>query len=509
MHGVDHLCDILKGLQEPPEAVVEKQKRDLWTDDYIELVRRVNAVHGFGAARLATRIQESMAKWLSGYLLQTRPAGFTRILEPGKSHSSGRARPRFLRFNRTLFTKYGKYQQSHKGVMHMMATPQTPTDPAKMPVDPFEWGTVRPLFDTLQAQDLTPDTVGTWLQQWSDLRCILEDASFAAYRAVTENTADAEAEARYLHFVRDIQPKITVAEQGLRQKLLALQGYQPPEEFRETYRRFRNWAELHRDENVPLQAELASMENEYNKIVGAMSVTLDGQEMTLQQANQRLYSPDRSVREQAWRLVQDRWLRDRSALDALYLRMLQIRRQMARNAGLPDFRSYRWRELSRFSYTPTDCLLFHEAIEQQMLPLAPKYAAWRQRSLRVEQLRPWDTEVDPLGRPALHPFDTIDELVEGAQRIFNHLDPELGRYFAIMGDGNLDLASRPNKAPGAYSGGFHITGKPYIFANCVSIQDDVNTLLHESGHAFHFIESSRDPLVWTGIVVGVIASFIV
>ncbi|NPV80662.1 MAG: M3 family oligoendopeptidase [Firmicutes bacterium] len=378
----------------------------------------------------------------------------------------------------------------------MMATPQTPTDPAKMPVDPFEWGTVRPLFDTLQAQDLTPDTVGTWLQQWSDLRCILEDASFAAYRAVTENTADAEAEARYLHFVRDIQPKITVAEQGLRQKLLALQGYQPPEEFRETYRRFRNWAELHRDENVPLQAELASMENEYNKIVGAMSVTLDGQEMTLQQANQRLYSPDRSVREQAWRLVQDRWLRDRSALDALYLRMLQIRRQMARNAGLPDFRSYRWRELSRFSYTPTDCLLFHEAIEQQMLPLAPKYAAWRQRSLRVEQLRPWDTEVDPLGRPALHPFDTIDELVEGAQRIFNHLDPELGRYFAIMRDGNLDLASRPNKAPGAYSGGFHITGKPYIFANCVSIQDDVNTLLHESGHAFHFIESSRDPLVW-------------
>ncbi|MBE3575017.1 MAG: M3 family oligoendopeptidase [Firmicutes bacterium] len=371
-----------------------------------------------------------------------------------------------------------------------------PGSAAPAGLDPADWSTVQPRFDALQARNLTPDNVGEWLQEWSDLRAILEDAIFASYRAVTENTADPEIEARYLHFMQDIQPKITVAEQGLRRKLLALKNYQPPANIREFYRRQQNQAALFREENVPLQAELAGMENEYNKIVGAMSVTLDGQEMTLQQANQRLYSPERAVREEAWRSVQVRWLQDRSALDDLYLQMLKVRRQMARNAGLPDFRAYRWRELSRFCYTPEDCLRFHEAIEQEVVPLARKYAAWRQRLLGVERLRPWDTEADPLGRPALHPFSQVEELIEGVQRIFNHLDPELGAYFARMRNGNLDLASRPHKAPGGYCGGFHLTRTPYIFANCVGIQDDVNTLLHESGHAFHFIESCRQPLIW-------------
>lgn len=61
-HGVDRLCDILKGLQEPAEAIVEKRKCDLSTEDYTELVRRVIAIHGFEVARLATRIQEAVAK---------------------------------------------------------------------------------------------------------------------------------------------------------------------------------------------------------------------------------------------------------------------------------------------------------------------------------------------------------------------------------------------------------------------------------------------------------------
>ena len=65
-----------------------------------------------------------------------------------------------------------------------------------------------------------------------------------------------------------------------------------------------------------------------------------------------------------------------------------------------------------------------------------------------------------------------------------------------MRDGFLDLASRPNKAPGGYCNGFPVSKKPYIFMNAVGTHDNVSTLLHEGGHAFHFFESLQQPLIW-------------
>lgn len=361
---------------------------------------------------------------------------------------------------------------------------------------PGEWSTVKPYYDALAARALSAANVGEWLQEWSDLRAVLEDAMFAASRAVTENTADAEAEKVYMHFMGVILPNVTVAEQELRQKLLHLEGYHPSPENAEVLQRLRTQAALFNEANVPIIAQLAGLENEYNKIVGSMTLQMDGRTVTMQQANELQYDTDRSVRENSWHLVQQRWLQERSALDQLYLNMLVERRKVAKNAGLNDFREYKWRELSRFAYSPEDCLSFHDAIEHEVLPYARKYAALRREKMGLDQLRPWDTEVDPEGRPALHPFKTVAELEEGIQRIFNQVDPDLGRHFSVMRGGNLDLASRPNKAPGAYCGGFQISGKPYIFANCVGIADDVTTLLHESGHAFHFLESYHLPLVW-------------
>ncbi len=194
-------------------------------------------------------------------------------------------------------------------------------------------------------------------------------------------------------------------------------------------RRFRNEAELFRDENVPIQTELGVLTNDYNKIVGAMSVTLDGEELTLPQAELRLLDTDRARREEAWRAIQARWLQDRAALDELYLKMLPLRRQLARNAGLPDYRAYVWRQYGRFDYTPEDCLTFHDAIEQEVVPLATRLHQERARTLGVETLRPWDLNVDPQGRPPLRPFETADELEAGAARIFERVDPALAAEF--------------------------------------------------------------------------------
>src|SRR3712207_898699 len=228
-------------------------------------------------------------------------------------------------------------------------------------INPQDWSTVQPEIDRLLAVELTQESTPGWLKEWSDLAAQVEEAYGRAVRASNENTTDEEAEQLFLHFVEEIGPKLEVASQALRQKLLEFPDYRSPADQEEMLRRFRNEAELFRDENVPIQTELGVLTNEYNKIVGAMTVTLDGEELTLPQAELRLLDTDRARREEAWRAMQARRLQDRQALDDLYLKMLPLRRQLASNSGLPDYRTYVWRQYGRFDYSPEDCLTFHDA----------------------------------------------------------------------------------------------------------------------------------------------------
>jgi oligoendopeptidase F len=350
---------------------------------------------------------------------------------------------------------------------------------------------VQPRVDELLAATLTQESTPGWLREWSVLAAIVDEAYGLAVRATNENTADEEAEKTFLHFVEEIGPRMEVAAQALRRKLLEYRDYQPPADQREMLRRFRNEADLFREENVPIQTELGVLTNEYNKIVGAMTVTLDGEELTLPQANLRLLDTDRARREEAWRAIQARWLQDRRALDDLFLKMLPLRRRLARNAGLPDYRAFVWRSYGRFDYTPDDARTFHDAIEHAVVPLARRLHAERAATLGVDPLRPWDLEVDPTGLPPLRPFETADELEEGGGRIFSRVDPALAHEFDRLRAGSLDLASRPNKAPGGYCMGLPVTGHAYIFMNAAGSHQDVNTILHEGGHAFHFAAATQ------------------
>jgi oligoendopeptidase F len=369
------------------------------------------------------------------------------------------------------------------------------SDLSHPPMNVADWSTVQPHVEALLAAPLDEAAVDGWLRQWNALAETLAEAEAQIYRDVTENTADAAAEQRFEHFVREIEPQVQVAEQALKQRLLAVEGYQPGEDTALLLRRFRNEAQLFRAENVPLESELALLSNQYNKIVGGMSVAWQGEELTLPQANSRLQEPDRAAREALWRKIMQRYLAARDAIDELYLKMLPLRRQSATNADFETYRALRWQQLARFDYTPDDAFTFHDAIEHEVVPLATQLYQKLADRLGIDGLRPWDTEADPYGEP-LRPFSAATELEAGGQRIFDQVDPVLAGYFRAMQDGYLDLASRAHKAPGAYCNVFPVSAKPYIFMSAVGTHNDVTTLLHEGGHAFHYMESLRQPLLW-------------
>jgi oligoendopeptidase F len=244
--------------------------------------------------------------------------------------------------------------------------------------------------------------------------------------------------------------------------------------------------ELFRDENVPLQTEIQVEQQKYQAIAGAMSVKLDGQEYTLEQAAVRLKDVNRSIRQEAWEAISKRRLQDKETLNDLFDKLVKLRHRVAVNAGFANFRDYMFQALGRFDYTPEDCFRFHGAIENQVVPVLAKQAELRKNALNLADLKPWDTEVDISGKVALKPFKNGQELIEKTISCFTKLHPALGERIEVMkANGLFDVESRKGKAPGGYNYPLAETGAPFIFMNSANTFRDLTTMVHEGGHAIH------------------------
>lgn len=358
----------------------------------------------------------------------------------------------------------------------------------------WQWSEIEPYFHDLATRTLTAQNVHAWLADWSALDERLGEMYARLSLAKTQNTADKDAEQAYNAFLDNIFPKAEAARQKLREKLLA-SGLEP-QGFELPLKKMRASAELFREQNLPLLTQEQKLVSQYEKIIGAQTVEWDGKEVTIAQLRPVYQNPDRATRERAWRLAMTRQLADRQAINELWREFLTLRRQIAANADKPDYRAYKWQQLHRFDYTPDDCRTFHRAIETAVVPAARRIYERRRKRLGVETLRPWDLDVDPLGRAPLKPFNTGDELKGIAASIFNRVDATLGGYFETMVRENLlDLENRKNKAPGAYCTNFPMSKRPFIFQNAVGLHSDLQTILHESGHAFHNFERYALPYV--------------
>ena len=187
----------------------------------------------------------------------------------------------------------------------------------------------------------------------------------------------------------------------------------------------------------------------------------------------------------------------RDQLADIFDRQYALRTRIARNAGFANYRDYAFRDLDRFDYTPADCEHLHAAIEEVVVPAMRRRYERRRDQMALDRLRPWDTGVNPLGRQPLRPFQDVATLIDGATGIFRQIDPTLGAYFRTMADERLlDLDNRKGKAPGGYCTILEHRGRPFIFMNAVGVGGDVQTLLHEAGHAFHGFEADALPFVW-------------
>jgi len=360
-------------------------------------------------------------------------------------------------------------------------------------------GNVRPLFQTLLEREIgSANALQSWLLECSELESALSQTVTILYIRMTCQTDDPARARVYQQFIETIRPVVKIFEDRLNKKYLAEQARWNLDHKRyEVYTRtLRTDIELFREENVPLETQVDLRTQEYQTTIGAMTVVFDGKERTLPEMEKLLHEPDRDLRERAWRSAARRRLDDKDSLERLFDRLISLRVKIAENAGFPNFCGYKFHALHRFDYTPRDCEQYHASIEKLIIPLWREVLERRREQMKLKKLRPWDTVVDSLGRPPLRPFNKVNELTGGCAKIFDRLDPVLGRQFTEMiSAGLLDLENRKGKAPGGYQSMLDETRKPFIFMNAVGVDDDLRTLLHEAGHAFHALACAPDPLL--------------
>ena len=277
------------------------------------------------------------------------------------------------------------------------------------------WNELEPYFKELLEREI--DSVATleqWLKDASELEAVIsEDACWRQIR-MTCDTESKELEQAFNFFMLEIQPKIQPYSDKLNRKLIEcpFTSKLDPSKYFTYLRNVKKNIELFREENIPLQAEMNVMQQQFGVIAGKMTVEVKGQEYTLQQAARFLEDPDRKIREEVYRKINDRRLQDRNELNQLFSTLLVKRHQIAINAGFENYRDFRFAELGRFDYKKEDCFQFHEAVKLHIMPLVNELYEKKRKKLGLETMKPWDIEAEPEGIEPLRPFKTGEELTE-------------------------------------------------------------------------------------------------
>lgn len=361
-----------------------------------------------------------------------------------------------------------------------------------------DWSELGSYFDDLESRKIAAkEEFMKWLSDLSELEAVLEEHLAWKYIKMTIDTRDEERSKDYQRFITEIQPLIAPLSDKINRKLVAhpLAEKLQEEAFRIYIHKSGLEVKQFRTENVPLLTQLRKEAQEYGAITGGLSISFEGETLTMPQAGAKLQDTDRTLRKSIFEAINVVRSEVRSQLDELLLSLVKGRNEVALNADYPNFRDYAFDMLGRVDYSPEDCYHFHQSIAKEIVPLVRGFHEERKTKMGLETLKPYDLAVDPEGNAPLSPFKGAKDLLEKSVEVFSRVDPYFGSCLSTMDKmGHLDLASKPGKSPGGYNYPLYEIGVPFIFMNAVGTQRDMVTMMHEGGHAVHSFLTRELPI---------------
>jgi len=219
----------------------------------------------------------------------------------------------------------------------------------------------------------------------------------------------------------------------------------------------------------------------FDETIASLVFTIDGEDLPLEAATNKLSEQDRDTREAAAREIA-RVLRENTSLFA------RVHNTLAKDKEIED----RWRKM------PTPQTGRHlsnhveaevvEALRNAVVAAYPKlshrYYALKAKWLGLETMQVWDRNAPlPIEDDKLVDWTAAQEMVLSAYAEFSPEMAEIAKQFFTKSW--IDAAVKPGKAPGAFAHPTVTTVHPYVMLNYLGKPDDVMTLAHELGHGVH------------------------
>ena len=360
--------------------------------------------------------------------------------------------------------------------------------------DATQWKNIEPYTSNLLERKLTCS--GCLEALIKDASTLAEHVSEAGALLYIGMTCDTESEGKrgsFLDFVSNVRPKLSEFSDALNRRIVEHPAVKDlPDRYSLMLRGMRTDIEIFRKENIPLNVKQTELVTEAQGITGGMTVEFEGEERTFPQMSVYLESNERSVRQAAWTGMSERRMQDQERMSEIFDELVTLRHQIALNAGFQSYTHYMFKAMHRFDYTIDDCLEFHDSVESVCMPILREINRERREAFGLGNLSPWDVNEktgggpDIHGREALRPFEDVDEMVEKLSEMFHEISTDLGGKFdKLVEMDTLDLDTRKGKAPGGYQYYLEKSRVPFIFMNAAGLQGDLETMIHEAGHAFH------------------------
>ncbi len=353
------------------------------------------------------------------------------------------------------------------------------------------------LKDMLSAQILSAQELVSFIEKYGELSSLIEEQE--AWKIIrTTQYADkpefAKEQADFYEFiVAPAQPYFFELDKKIYNNAFFKQL--PEKKYAHLRKLLKNEIEIFREENVSLMIKENELANKYGEISSKLTVKFEGKERTLEEMDLILQEQDRSRREAAWREIWKKVTENRDELEKLFDDLKSVRLKIASNAGFNSYAEYAYKALGKLDYTIEDSCGFHDSIKEVVVPAIREINEQRKKALKIDVLRPWDMFVDLEGA-ALQPFSDAKDLLAGSLRILQRIDLDFYEEINLLSEnGFLDLDNRKGKAPGGYNCSLSETGASFIFMNAVGRHLDVQTFLHESGHALHASAIKDEPIV--------------
>ncbi len=360
--------------------------------------------------------------------------------------------------------------------------------------DASSWENIEPYVDDLIQRNLSCSScLEKLISDSSNLAEHISETGALLYIGMTCDTENETKKNDFLNFVENIRPKLSKFSDKLNRRIAEHPSVGDlPDRYDLMIRGIKSDIDIFREENIPLGVEQTKLVTKAQGITGGMTVEFEGEERTFPEMKAFLESNNRSMREKAWKSMVSRWMNDSEELSEIFDELIKIRHEIAKNAGFDSYTNYMFKAMHRFDYTVEDCLTFHNSIEKVCMPIVREINEKRRSSFNLEILSPWDVNEksgsgpDIEGKNPLRPFENVGEMVQKLSELFHKMSRDLGNKFdKLVEMDTLDLETRKGKAPGGYQYYLEKSRVPFIFMNAAGLQGDLETMIHESGHAFH------------------------